>query len=119
MDVQYLKQYFRRTAFAVFLGTFLSAGCTTPTVTYTTYTCNGEAGCCCNSPIYADASNGSGNWPDCSAGYECRAMQPGGVTHPSIGRLDVNVCKARSAPLPQPVSIGPTQPAYCRADLAP
>ncbi len=102
------------------LGVLALSACA-PTTTYTTYTCNGEQGCCCNSPIYYDSSAGSGNWPDCAATFECRAMQPGGVEHPSasIGRIDVNVCKSRSAPQTQPVSIASTQPAFCRADLAP
>ena len=104
----------------------LLAGCalfTTTTKVTTpsaTYTCTGETGCCCNAPIqFADPS--AGRWPDCAVGYECVALQPGGVIHPdpAVGRIDVNVCRARRA---SPASVPPvasTQPRYCRTDLAP
>ncbi|MEW6120190.1 MAG: hypothetical protein AB1593_08875 [Pseudomonadota bacterium] len=93
---------------------------TTVTTPSATYICTGETGCCCNSPIQ-HASPSAGRWPDCAMGYECVAMQPGGVIHPNplIGRIDVNLCRSRLASPAVIPQIASTQPAYCRTDLTP
>ena len=109
----------------LFLGALL-AGCapltTTTTVTAPsgTFTCSGDTGCCCNSPIQ-HANPAAGRWPDCAGGYECVAMQPGGVIHPNpaVGRIDVNLCRSRLASPATIPQIASTQPAYCRTDLTP
>jgi hypothetical protein len=109
---------------SLFLGlAALLAGCASFTVTApsATYTCNGETGCCCNAPI-EHANPAAGRWPqDCAVGYECVAMQPGGILHPNpaVGRIDVNLCRSRLASPATIPQIASTQPAYCRADLAP
>jgi hypothetical protein len=94
-------------------------GCTWFTTT-TTYSCNGETGCCCNSPMQ-HSNPGAGNWPDCGTGYQCVGMQPGGVLHPdpAIGRIDVNVCQRVGAPLTAAPQVASTQPSFCRTDLVP
>ena len=100
----------------------LLGGCvpqgTTTTVTYAgaTYTCTGEAGCCCNAPIQHNNSS-AGSWPNCSTGYTCKGMEPGGVVVPGIGRVDVNVCQNDNAPLTAPLALAGTQPSYCRVDI--
>jgi hypothetical protein len=77
--------------------------------------CSG-AGCCCNTPM-SQSNPGAGQWPACDAGFECRALEPGGVLHPTAGRVDVNVCVAQGAsPLTVPF-ISSTQPSFCRTDL--
>lgn len=90
---------------------------TTTTTTTTTVTICGTAGCCCNSPI-VQSDPSAGRWPDCDTGFECVAMQPGGVVVPNYpNRVDVNVCKDRSAPLTAPVQLASNQPSYCRTDV--
>lgn len=92
----------------------------TATVTYSgqTYTCTGEAGCCCNAPVQHNDPS-AGTWPDCATGYECVALQPGGVTLPAplTGRIDVNVCRDRNASPAAVPQIANTQPSYCRVDI--
>jgi hypothetical protein len=105
---------------AVVLSLLLS-GCvsgTSSSVTYggVTYTCNGETNCCCNAPIQHN-NPGAGSWPDCSTGYTCKGLQPGGVVVPGIGRVDVNVCQKNTAPASAPLAIASTQPSYCRVDI--
>lgn len=90
---------------------------TTTTTTTTTVTTCGTAGCCCNSPI-VQSNPSAGRWPDCDAGFQCVAMQPGGVVVPNYpGRIDVNVCRDRNAPLTAPVQLASNQPSYCRTDV--
>lgn len=93
---------------------------TTVTAPSGTYTCNGDTGCCCNSPIQ-HANPAAGRWPDCAVGFECVAMQPGGVVHPNpaVGRIEVNLCRSRLASPATMPQLASTQPAYCRTDLTP
>lgn len=89
----------------------------TTTTTTTSVTTCGTAGCCCNAPV-VQSNPGAGRWPDCDTGFECVAMQPGGVVVPNYpNRIDVNVCKDRSAPLTAPVQLASSQPSYCRTDV--
>lgn len=76
--------------------------------------CRG-AGCCCITPRSLRFPE-DGLWPACADGFECRALEPGGVVHPTAGIVDVNVCV--------PVGAGPTapfirstEPSFCRIDL--
>lgn len=79
-------------------------------------TCSG-AGCCCNSRR-SESDPNAGNWPDCSQGFTCVALEPGGVPHPSgLGLIDVNVCvPTGSSPLSVPF-IHSSQPSFCRIDV--
>ena len=109
------------------LGALLGSCARPPTTTTTTvatpsttYTCTGETGCCCETPIQ-HANPAAGRWPGCAVDYDCVVMRPGGVPHPNpaVGLVDVHLCRARLA---SPASVPPiasTQPAFCRTDLAP
>jgi hypothetical protein len=78
--------------------------------------CIGE-GCCCNSPR-SESNPALGNWPDCTTGFICKSLEPGGVLHPSgTGLIDVNVCVPDNAsPLYVPF-IRSTEPSFCRVDV--
>ncbi|MEP5764864.1 MAG: hypothetical protein ABJ308_09725 [Halieaceae bacterium] len=78
--------------------------------------CIGE-GCCCNSPR-SESNPALGNWPDCTTGFTCKSMRPGGVLHPSgTGRIDVNVCVPDGAGLLHVPFIRSTEPSFCRVDV--
>ena len=46
---------------ALFVILAFSACAPTTTTTFATDTCNGEQGCCCNSPVYYNSSAGTDN----------------------------------------------------------